>query len=164
MLQLDEPVNLSGWRLVGPGQIENRLPGFTGWLMRDGWHACRHLPNRLRCWAHLTRKAQGLIDRFDREAKAFGYLVQGVFDTLIGAIAEARAGPPGASDLPTDHAERLVALRRACERHVGHRHARTHALALYGGRHLRSPGRTRPSAIPTAGEGLNTNIMSKLDK
>jgi hypothetical protein len=82
------------YSIAGRGKelIENLLPGFTGWLMSDGWSADRHLPNRLRCWAHLTRKAQALIDRFDREAKAFGHLVHGVFDTLIAAIAEARAG------------------------------------------------------------------------
>jgi hypothetical protein len=117
--------------IAGRGKelIENLLPGFSGWLMSDGWNAYRHLPNRLRCWAHLIRKAQALIDSFDREAKAFGHLVQGVFDTLIASIAEARAGPLGAADLPTAHAERLAALRRACEDHVGHRHAKTHALA-----------------------------------
>ncbi len=26
--------------------------------MSDGWQAYRHLPQRLRYWAHLTRKAQ----------------------------------------------------------------------------------------------------------
>ena len=32
---------------------------YTGWLMTDGY---RDYPKRLRCWAHLLRKAQGLVD------------------------------------------------------------------------------------------------------
>ncbi len=33
-----------------------------GNLMSDGYLAYRHLKRRLRCWAHLTRKCQGLIE------------------------------------------------------------------------------------------------------
>lgn len=96
--------------------------------MSDGWQAYRHLPQRLRCWAHLTRKAQGLIDSYDREAQAFGRLVQDTFDTLIKAIHAARAGPTG--DLPRIHAALLAALHAACVRLLGHRHAKTKALAV----------------------------------
>jgi transposase len=52
----------------GRAVLERILPGLAGWLMSDGWQAYRHLPQRLRCWAHLTRKAQGLIESFDRAA------------------------------------------------------------------------------------------------
>jgi hypothetical protein len=108
--------------------LDRLLPGFAGWLMSDGWQAYRHLPHRLRCWAHLTRKAQGLIDSFDREAQAFGHQVQTTFDTLIGAIHAARDGPP--DDLPRRHAPLLAELHAACERLLGHRHAKTRALAV----------------------------------
>ena len=54
----------------------------------------------------LGRKAQGLLDSYDGEAQAFGHQVQNAFDTLIGAI----------------HA--------ACVRLLGHRHAKTRALAV----------------------------------
>jgi transposase len=73
--------------------LDRTLPGFAGWLMSDGWQAYRHLPQRLRCWAHLTRKAQGLIDSYDREAQAFGRQVHSAFETLIGAIHAAREPP-----------------------------------------------------------------------
>lgn len=108
--------------------LDRLLPGFAGWLMSDGWQAYRHLPQRLRCWAHLTRKAQGLIDSYDREAQAFGHHVQTTFDTLIGAIHAARDGPPG--DLPRRHAPLLAELHAACVRLLGHRHAKTRALAV----------------------------------
>lgn len=108
--------------------LDRLLPGFAGWLMSDGWSAYRHFPQRLRCWAHLTRKAQGLIDSYDREAQAFGRQVQDAFDTLIGAIHAARDGPP--VDLPTLHAALLDELHAACVRLLGHRHAKTRALAV----------------------------------
>jgi transposase len=108
--------------------LDRLLPGFAGWLMSDGWKAYRHFPQRLRCWAHLTRKAQGLIDSYDREAQAFGRQVQDAFDTLISAIHAARDGP--AVDLPTLHAALLKELHAACVRLLGHRHAKTRALAV----------------------------------
>ncbi|WP_209262387.1 IS66 family transposase [Thiorhodococcus minor] len=108
--------------------LDRLLAGFTGWLMSDGWQVYRHLPQRLRCWAHLTRKAQGLIDSYDREAQAFGHQVQNAFDTLIGVIHAARDGPP--VDLPSLHAALLDDLHAACVRLLGHRHAKTRALAV----------------------------------
>ena len=108
--------------------LDRILPGFAGWLMSDGWQSYRHLPRRLRCWAHLTRKAQGLIDTYDREAQAFGHQVQDAFDTLIGAIHAAREGPP--VDLRHLHAKLLAELHAACVRRLGHRHAKTRALAV----------------------------------
>jgi transposase len=112
----------------GRAVLDRLLPGFGGWLMSDGWQAYRHFPQRLRCWAHLTRKAQGLIDSFDRDGQAFGHLVQTTFDTLIGAIHAAREGPP--TDLPTLQAPLLAELHAACVRLLGHRHAKTRALAV----------------------------------
>ncbi|MBK1650491.1 hypothetical protein CKO36_18445, partial [Rhabdochromatium marinum] len=108
--------------------LDRILPGFAGWLMSDGWQAYRHFPRRLRCWAHLTRKAQGLIDTYDREAQAFGHQVQNAFDTLIGAIHAARDGPP--VDLRRLHADLLKELHAACVPLLGHRHAKTRALAV----------------------------------
>ncbi|MBK5938199.1 IS66 family transposase [Halochromatium roseum] len=108
--------------------LDRLLPDFSGWLMSDGWTAYRHFPQRLRCWAHLTRKAQGLIDSLDQEAQAFGRQVQDTFDTLINAIHAARDGPPG--ELPTRYAPLLDSLQGACRRRLGHRHAKTNALAV----------------------------------
>jgi hypothetical protein len=46
----------------------------------------------------------------------------------MAAIYAAREGPP--SDLPVIHAAVLDALHATCTRHLGHAHAKTHALAI----------------------------------
>jgi hypothetical protein len=119
------------YRVAGRGKelVENVLDGFTGWLMSDGWGAYRHYPRRLRCWAHLIRKARGLAQSCDRVARAFGKRVLDTLETLLAAVYAAREGPPPV-DLPTQHAPLLAALRAACENHRGSAHPKTHALAV----------------------------------
>ena len=109
--------------------VENVLDGFTGWLMSDGWMAYRDYPRRLRCWAHLIRKARGLAESCDREARIFGRLVLETLEALMAAVYAAREGPPPVA-LPTPHTWALAALRVACEQRQGHAHAKTHALAV----------------------------------
>jgi hypothetical protein len=117
--------------IAGRGKelVENVLDGFTGWLMSDGWGSYRHYPRRLRCWAHLIRKARGLTQSCHREAHAFGQLVLDTLEALMAAVYAAREGPPPV-DLPTQHAPLLAALRAACERGQGSVHQKTHALAV----------------------------------
>jgi hypothetical protein len=43
-------------------------PLFNGWLMSDGYWADRDLDNRLRCLAHVQRKARSLEESLDRQA------------------------------------------------------------------------------------------------
>jgi hypothetical protein len=45
---------------------------FQGCLMSDGWQVYRYYLKRLRCWAHLIRKAEGLKDSLDIPARLFG--------------------------------------------------------------------------------------------
>ena len=113
----------------GKELLENVLDGFTGWLMSDGWASYRHYPHRLRCWAHLIRKARGLAQSLDREARAFGQRVLETLNALMAAVYAAREGPPSV-DLPTQYAPQLAALRTACEAHQGSTHQKTHALAV----------------------------------
>jgi hypothetical protein len=40
--------------------------------MSDGLKVYRDYSKRLRCHAHLTRKALGLVESLDKEAKEFG--------------------------------------------------------------------------------------------
>ena len=40
--------------------------------MSDGWQVYRQYLQRLRCWAHLTRKAEGLKGSLDTTARLFG--------------------------------------------------------------------------------------------
>jgi transposase len=112
----------------GKELLENLLEEFQGWLMSDGWIAYRGFPRRLRCWAHLIRKARGLTESYHREARAFGRQVLDTLKALMAAVYAAREGPP--VDLPTRHAESLAKLRATCEQAQHHDHAKTHALAV----------------------------------
>ena len=116
--------------IAGRGKelVENLLNDFTGWLMSDGWMAYRGYPHRLRCWAHLIRKARGLAESYHRAVRAFGRQVLDTLTALMAVVYAARDGPP--TDLPTASAPRLADLRAACERHQGHAHAKTQALAV----------------------------------
>ena len=88
--------------IAGRGKelVENVLDGFTGWLMSDGWIAYRGYPRRLRCWAHLIRKARGLAESYHRDVRAFGRQVLDTLTALMAAVYAAREGPP--ADLPTE--------------------------------------------------------------
>ena len=56
----------------GQELVRNLLGGYAGVLMSDGWQAYRWLGRRLRCWAHLKRKAQGKADSLNPAAQGFG--------------------------------------------------------------------------------------------
>lgn len=117
----------------GKATVTRVLDGFGGWLMSDGWFFDRGYPPRLRCWAHLLRKTQELIEGDDADGRRFGRMVHTTLETLMAAIYAAREGPPpdaAARDLPRTHAVALAALRQACLDHLGHRHEKTKALAV----------------------------------
>ena len=112
----------------GKATVTRVLDGFLGWLMTDGWFSYRHYPERLRCWAHLLRKAQGLIECCDPGGSAFGHRVRGDLEAFMRAIYAAREGPP--VDLTHTQRARLNALRRTVEAFAEHPHAATRALAV----------------------------------
>jgi transposase len=112
----------------GQELVRNLLEGFAGVLVSDGWQAYRWVERRLRCWAHLKRKAQGLADSLDPAAQGFGREVLALWDDLREAVQNAREGPPGVALRPAWEG-RLRAFRARCEAMRGHSHAKTHALA-----------------------------------
>lgn len=116
----------------GKATVRRILEHFSGHLMSDGWFSYRDDPQRLRCWAHLLRKAQGLIDGYDADARAFGSLVNEALEDLMEAVYAAREGPPqqppGA--LLQQHAKVLAALKQACRLRLGHAHGKTQQLAV----------------------------------
>jgi len=69
----------------GQELARNLLEGFAGVLMSDGWQAYRWWPRRLRCWAHLKRKAVGLTESFSPEAQIFGGGGTGPLEHLVGS-------------------------------------------------------------------------------
>ena len=101
--------------------------GFAGWLVSDGYQVYRRFRNRLRCWAHVQRKAEGLKESLSAEARAFGRASHDLLSELMRAIYEARESPP--EDLTPRFRERLEAFRRLCEQHQASAHGKTRALA-----------------------------------
>ena len=111
-------------------EILDNLLGETycGWLMSDGYKVYRAMAKRLRCWAHLQRKARGLEESLSVEGRRFGKQTTTFLKTLMQAIYQAREGP--AEDLTPFFKEQLDRFRAACERARGSSHEKTHALAV----------------------------------
>jgi len=106
---------------------------FGGWLMSDGYAAYRHHPKRLRCWAHLIRKARGLAESLDKDGRAFGNFTLAWLGTLQDAIYAWRAAG-GTAGTETDvirqgHQAKLAEFRALCITHAGSAHDKTAALA-----------------------------------
>jgi hypothetical protein len=101
---------------------------FKGWLMSDGWHVYRRYPQRLRCWAHLLRKAKGLQESLDPTAKQFGTETLSLLNPLTEAIYTAREQPPNQA-LNIAYQQTLADYRCRCEAMSAAVHDKTRALA-----------------------------------
>jgi transposase len=101
---------------------------FNGWLMSDGYLVYRNYDWRLRCLAHLVRKARGLAESLDSEAQAFGKHALLQLEVLMEAVYQAREGPPGIP-LTQIHAECLEMFRSFCEQYWDAEHKKTRELA-----------------------------------
>ena len=66
---------------------------FSGIIMSDGYRVYREWTNRLRCWAHLIRKATGLAESVDARVAKIGHQIEAHFDVLMSAIYAARLEP-----------------------------------------------------------------------
>jgi len=109
--------------------LENLLGAdYLGWLMSDGYKIYRRYPNRVRCWAHLLRKAQGLEESLDPVARQFGKQTLALLNTLISAVREARVDPPD-KPLTETFQESLARYRALCESRCEATHKKTRALA-----------------------------------
>jgi hypothetical protein len=100
---------------------------FPGWLMSDGYHVYRAMKRRLRCWAHLVRKARGLAQCLDPPAQRFGQAVLDEMTGLMKAVYAARESP--GRDLVSACREEVERLRALCQQHREARHEKTRALA-----------------------------------
>ena len=101
---------------------------FEHWLMTDGYGVYREYSWRLRCLAHIIRKARGLEDSMDRDARRFGKHVLSVLETVMDAVYQARGSPP---DIPLreTHARLLADLFTACLAQADSKHEKMRALA-----------------------------------
>ena len=112
-------------------QVIERVLGevFPGWLMTDGYKVYRKYLKCLRCWAHLERKAKGLEESLDGEARKFGKQVLAIFSILKRAVYQAREGPPEIIDLRQTYEMYLEILMISCQQHSDSAHEKMRALA-----------------------------------
>lgn len=119
--------------LVGPRSREipaNALgEDFAGWLMSDGYSVYRVWRRRLRCWAHLLRKAQGLSDSTDAGVAAIGQALLDGLRGLMEAIYAARAASPEPASLLASQADALAQLKTQCETHRDSSHPALRAFS-----------------------------------
>ncbi len=113
----------------GKEMIEKSLGAeFVGWLMTDGYQVYRKYKHRLRCWAHLLRKARGLAESLNQqEAQPFGQQVLGLLEELMQAVYTAREG--NLENLQIPFAERLEEFKRLCQQYRDSPHQKTRELA-----------------------------------
>lgn len=109
--------------------IESAEKPFMGWLMSDGYGVYRRHLKRLRCWAHLERKAKGLTECFVVTSKEQGEQMLATLKYLMNAIYEARKGPDkGAVSIFNHHQNKLQCLRELCEVMAESKHKKTREL------------------------------------
>lgn len=101
---------------------------FANWLMSDGYWVYRQYDWRLRCLAHLIRKARGLEQSLDAGANDFGKKTLEILETLMAAVYRAREGPPEVP-LSEQYAAALLKFLALCERNANAKHKQTRELA-----------------------------------
>lgn len=97
---------------------------FSGWLMSDGHKNYRNYPKRLRCHAHLKRKAVGLFESLDEEAKKFGEIALFV---LTLAYMQVKGKLKKSVNV---YQVALPAFKELCELHTDSPHEKTRQLAV----------------------------------
>ena len=90
------------------------LESFSGTLMTDGYAAYRSYKDRVRCWAHLTRKAKGLADSWDQETASFGRFAASSFKDMQDQVYQMRQQPEARGALTKN----AIHLRNALTRQV----------------------------------------------
>ena len=95
--------------------------------MSDGYISYRRYAKRLRCLAHLIRKARGLSESLDHEAQQFCEITLSYISGFISEIYAARAGPE--VDLSLELANQLDNFKEWGEAHKDSTHQKTKALA-----------------------------------
>ncbi|MGH8475520.1 MAG: IS66 family transposase [Methylococcales bacterium] len=82
--------------------------------MSFGYQVYRQFFNRLRCWAHLLRKARGLAESLHQPTRNCGNRSLDLLHTLMKAVQDAREKPPD-QVLSERYRQPLDDYRRVCE-------------------------------------------------
>ena len=106
---------------------------FYGWIMSDGYATYRSFPNRLRCWAHLIRKAKGLIECLNPAGQTFGLQVSELMGALKDDIVEWRKLYPDqhfrTEEIANKFRDRLEQFHQRCLINAQSGHKKTAELA-----------------------------------
>ena len=105
--------------------------GYDGWLMSDGYQVYRHFKKRLRCWAHLIRKARGLRDSLSPVERRYGKRILAIMeDELMQAVYKARKGGLASAhhSIIEEHRESLDILKALCEKMANSKLKKTREL------------------------------------
>lgn len=118
------------WIATRGSELLNNVLGnaYQGWLMSDGWAVYRQYLQRVRCWAHLIRKATGLKESLDPAARIFGTQTLSLLNTLIEAVYAAREMPPDQA-LKDLFQQDIADYRSFCESMSASGHVKTRELA-----------------------------------
>lgn len=103
-----------GWRSAEVF-VNTLQGGFSGCLMSDGYAVYRSYLNRVRCLAHLLRKARGLSEATCRHTRQVGQQLLTLIKHLMQAAKAARTG--SRAGLAGQQAPRLAELKALCETH-----------------------------------------------
>lgn len=107
--------------------IAKVMEQYGGWLMSDGYPQYRKYGKRLRCLAHIIRKARGLTESVDPAAAEFGQKVLETMRLFIKGIYAARGDPT--IKLPKQFSRELLQLQKLSVLHRDHAHVKTKKLA-----------------------------------
>lgn len=105
---------------------------FKGIVMSDGWIVYREYANRLRCWAHLIRKARGLSESSDLVVATAGLEILSLFNTFKDAIYAARNQGEleySFGTLAKQYEIEIEQLKALCEAHQDSSHEKLRAFA-----------------------------------
>lgn len=103
---------------------------FNGIVMSDGWVVYREYANRLRCWAHLIRKARGLSESYNNITATVGLEMLALFMTFKIAIYTARNQPNQALGILVEQYEsEITRLKSLCEAHKDSEHEKLRAFS-----------------------------------
>ncbi len=109
--------------------LDSCHPRFSGWLMSDGYCIYRNYLKRLRCWAHLIRKARGLSESLSKDVQCYGKQVEDILESLMDAVYCAREGPDkGMLSIIDQHKPLLERLKSICHEMSESTHKKTREL------------------------------------
>lgn len=100
--------------------------------MTDGYGAYRPYAKRLCCWAHLLRKAHGLVNSCDLVAQKFGLFTLDILNICMSAVYDWRkeSHPLEKTDTLTNKLDSLLEeFKLICEKYGGVSHEKTKSLA-----------------------------------